>query len=195
MKHFYIIENKETFFDKNPAINMAIDEMLFEFLKKESTKIGFIIRFYTWENSYLSFGYTQRIKKKLELLKKFSNNKTQNFVRRPTGGGFVEHGNDICIAIVSNINLFPKLKKLDYSYNLIHSLILKAIKNLKKDDTDFSSMILYNSNDETININSKNQKYNFCFEKPVLNDIMLKDIKIVGSAQKRVVDKNITYLL
>lgn len=190
-KDFLIIDidkNLEVF-SENSAINMAIDEMLFQKIQNSSNSKMFL-RFYDWKTEYLSFGYTQRINNKPELLNKFFNEK-QQLVRRPTGGGFVHHGNDLCITLIANLKDFSDLENLEKSYQLTHFLFLEGIKKFL--NIFFENN--FNNNLNLFSLENKSVKSSFCFEKPVLSDIMLSGKKIVGSAQRRIFYKDNFYLI
>lgn len=168
-KNYIIIDD----YFENPAMNMAIDEMLFDMIKKNNTgdsnkKIGMILRFYAWKNKFCSYGYAQRIKTKPEILHKYG----KNIVRRPTGGGIVFHDNDICFTLIADTNIFLELQDIEISYKLVHFLVLEGLLNFNQNLTLYEQKILVNGD------------YS-CFQKPVNADIMLNDKKIVGSAQRR----------
>lgn len=190
-KSFLIIDIDKDLevFSENSAINMAIDEMLFQKLQNSSNSKIFL-RFYDWKSEYLSFGYTQRINNKPELLNKFFNKK-QQLVRRPTGGGFVYHGKDICITLIANLKDLFDLENLEKSYQLTHFLFLEGIKKFLN---TFFEKNFYNKLD-LFQLEDKSVNSSFCFEKPVLSDIMLFGKKIVGSAQRRIFYKDSFFLI
>ncbi|MCP4481682.1 MAG: lipoate--protein ligase family protein [bacterium] len=159
-----------------PAINMALDEVLLE--KVENAEEATIyLRFFKWSRPYCSFGYAQRVKNKTNLQARYE------LVRRPTGGGLVFHGHDTCISIVSSLDIHAKFSELSLSYNFLHSLILKGLFG-KKNESRFKDekLSLYLEKSEA----NLGQGVYSCFKKPVLADIMWGSEKVVGSAQKRI---------
>jgi lipoyl(octanoyl) transferase len=71
---------------RTAAMNMAIDEALFENATKPS------IRLYQWNHPALSFGYFGRYADVA--------GEDRDLVRRWTGGGIVFHGNDLTYSVV-----------------------------------------------------------------------------------------------
>src|SRR5712691_1045552 len=71
------------------AMNMAIDEALLE----QSTRP--VLRFYGWRGPSLSFGYFGKFADVA------AEAETRELVRRWTGGGSVEHGEDLTYSLVT----------------------------------------------------------------------------------------------
>src|SRR6266850_4318609 len=88
MSIFAALEVYHDIASRSAALNMAIDEALFEIATTPS------IRFYRWDHPALSFGY----------FGKFADVAThtaeRDLVRRWTGGGIVFHGDDLTYSIV-----------------------------------------------------------------------------------------------
>jgi lipoate-protein ligase A len=135
--------------------NMAIDEALF-FEKVNA------LRFYQWKNSCYSIGYFQKAAQCPNDLP---------LVRRLTGGGTVRHERDLTFSLVLNIHDFPNLKVLEDSYYLIHCGVLEGLRKVGvKADLVEKSVPGPNG---------------FCFQAPVRGDLLLKNEKILGGAQRR----------
>src|SRR6266404_8254999 len=71
---------------RSAAVNMAIDEALFETAEVPT------IRFYQWDHPALSFGYFGKYTE--------VSNHDRDIVRRWTGGGIVFHGEDLTYSLV-----------------------------------------------------------------------------------------------
>lgn len=140
-----------------PARNMAVDEALLRHVKVP------VLRIYGWEFPCVSIGYFQKSGVVAS---------GRPFVRRYTGGGLVEHGNDLTYTLVlpsdhplSTAGTLP-------SYRSIHQAVALALKECgivcqlataqpKKDDPS-------------------------CFLKPVPADVLdVVGNKLAGAAQRR----------
>lgn len=138
-----------------PALNMAVDEALF--LRGLSA-----IRFYDWACPALSMGYFQSAKNYKE---------TDSVVRRITGGGTVEHGEDLTFSMILDLKFFPSLASVKQSYYRIHYALKEGFQRLGVSANFFSS--------------SKLDHGVFCFRAPSPDDLMFEGRKIAGGAQKR----------
>src|SRR5260370_35104939 len=96
---------------RSAALNMAIDEALFETAETRS------ISFYKWDPPALSFGYFGKFTE-------VANHSTErDLVRRWTGGGIVLHGDDLTYSIVIPA-VDPAFSESPISiYEKIHSAI------------------------------------------------------------------------
>jgi len=142
------------------ALNMAVDEALLQRVTEPT------LRIYRWSRPAVSLGYfslfheAERIACGREL------------VRRWTGGGLVEHGNDITYTLlVPRDAAFFQFSPLD-SYRLIHEQIARW---LKSEDLETDVFV-----DETTN-----ERASACFVQPVQYDIVAHGLKIAGAAQRR----------
>ena len=79
--------------------NMAVDEVLLNGVITGSSLPT--LRFYTWKNDCLSFGFLQRVD---EHIRKNCGKFNVEMVRRPTGGYAVLHGWDLCYSIVAPLD-------------------------------------------------------------------------------------------
>ncbi|MDA1340407.1 MAG: biotin/lipoate A/B protein ligase family protein [Verrucomicrobia bacterium] len=142
---------------ENPARNMAIDEALLRLVQTPT------LRIYAWSQPCVSLGYFQKASVAPS---------DRPFVRRYTGGGLVEHGQDLTYTLV-----LPPLHPLTtagtlFSYQTIHQAIAQALHDCgvpchlatAKPDQDDPA----------------------CFLKPVPADILdPKGRKLAGAAQRR----------
>jgi lipoate-protein ligase A len=167
-----------------------------------------VLRFYSWKEKSFSIGYFQSCD---EVRKNLPPEDQQcPMVKRITGGGVVEHGNDLTFSII-----LPKpeewgMGKTRESYFKINTMILEALKVLgplpswerrgEGEQTPGSRIKGQGSryvNDLTIKQNAAflheqeykpaahDRKSYFCFQKPTIYDVMLNGIKIGGGAQRR----------
>jgi len=145
----------------NAYLNMAIDEALL------TSKLP-ILRFYTWKPTALSIGYFQKIT---------SLNKTNlkkhkiNLVRRLTGGNAVLHDKELTYSFIIDEKLMPK--SIISSYKKISKGLLQGLKNLNLTPTLNTKVLT-------------KQKSPVCFNDPSWYEILVKNKKIIGSAQKRI---------
>jgi len=82
MSIFTALEIYHDIDSRSAALNMAIDEVLFETAAIPS------IRFYKWDHPALSFGYSGKFADVA------NHERERDIVRRWTGGGIVLHGED-----------------------------------------------------------------------------------------------------
>jgi len=144
---------------RSAALNMAIDEALFEIATTPS------IRFYRWDHPALSFGY----------FGKFADVAThtdeRDLVRRWTGGGIVFHGDDLTYSIVipaagpafgeSSLSIYEKI------HNAIRAAFAASGKSVE------------------LAMNGAPRISDSCFANPVRADVMLNGHKVAGAAQRR----------
>jgi lipoate-protein ligase A len=144
--------------------NMACDEVLLE--QFQSGKISCpVLRLYEFEEPSVTIGYGMR-SRALE-----SQSLPVPIVRRFTGGGWVEHKQDLVYSLVARpVGLF---KEVESSYALIHQAIQAAFLQFNLNVT------LTTSEASTFYFGKP------CFKTPVHSDILLEGKKIAGAAQRR----------
>lgn len=143
--------------------NMALDEVLLNGLGVDP-----LLRIYRWGGEWVSFGYFQ----KLAEARKLFEGENLEFVRRLTGGGVVDHRNDVTYSL-----LLPRGEVLAEvrgvgNYRAIHAAVVEALgraglaaRMLTEDDASESAA---------------------CFEKGVAWDVVGEDGgKLAGAGQKR----------
>ncbi|PYK29643.1 MAG: hypothetical protein DME57_09665, partial [Verrucomicrobia bacterium] len=142
---------------RSAAMNMAIDEMLFETASEPT------IRFYRWNHPALSFGY----------FGKFADvaGEERDVVRRWTGGGIVLHGDDLTYSIVIPAS-DPAFSASSMSiYEQTHAAIRAALAATGK-DARLAELAAPKVSDS-------------CFANAVRADVLLNGQKIAGAAQRR----------
>jgi lipoate-protein ligase A len=148
------------FFDdaepRSAAQNMALDEALFL-----HTTLP-VIRSYRWVRPAVSFGYF------LPWGSVFDRFPDRDLVRRWTGGGIVEHGNDFTYSIVLRDRIASSSEEL---YRLVHSTLARLLRNCGY-PVEISETTAQGASDS-------------CFEKPVRFDLKIGREKIAGAAIRR----------
>jgi len=134
---------------------MALDEALLE------SATGPVLRIYRWDGPAVSFGYAQSLAAVREI------HPAIPLVRRWTGGGIVEHGNDLTFSlIVPSHEPLAKLRPVE-SYRLIHETLagLLGARLVRANETTTGAA---------------------CFSAPALHDVAGADgRKLCGGAQRR----------
>jgi lipoate-protein ligase A len=107
------------------AVNMAIDASLYQL---HESGFDAILRLYGWSQPAMSFGYFQRwadvstqIPEKGEML---------DIVRRPSGGGIVDHRDDLTYALALSTNLPRAQIAPTCLYEKIHNALAEALAEL-----------------------------------------------------------------
>ncbi|MBY0403890.1 MAG: hypothetical protein K2X66_08320, partial [Cyanobacteria bacterium] len=155
---------------------MAMDELLLDFVREHPQPI-FIIRTYQWNTPTLSLGVHQSDRDLNALIQKFcpqQKAESLQWVRRPTGGRAILHGEDISFAFISNE---PKRLQhsLKQSYQDFTSFIEKTLAQLGID--------LHPATPKSANQYASAAS---CFETQTPSDLLnAKGQKLCGSAQLR----------
>jgi lipoate-protein ligase A len=138
------------------AEHMALDEALL--LQAEQPTL----RWYRWTRAEISFGYPMRwadVSPRLE---------GREAVRRWTGGGLVEHGDDLTIAVAVPKNDRPNLEAPLAFYERVHRAITDSLdltaRLATSDDCSCGSA---------------------CFDNPAQFDVLREGRKIAGGAIRR----------
>jgi lipoate-protein ligase A len=151
------------------AENMALDWLLLEnFPEPESVRL----RFYGWANPVYTFGYGQ----KWAEARAASADDDAELIRRPTGGGLVDHRHDWTYALVIPATHPLAQARACDSYRVVHEALSAAL-------TDAG---VPNHLQPTCPASEKN-KFSICFRQPERFDLVRTDTgqKIAGAAQKR----------
>ncbi|MBK1835576.1 lipoyl protein ligase domain-containing protein [Roseibacillus ishigakijimensis] len=142
--------------------NMARDQELLARLGREP-----VLRIYQWAGDWASYGYFQTE----EMASAHFANANLQFVRRPTGGGLVDHRRDLTYTL-----LLPRSHPLACcsraeSYREIHHLVQKALAAC-----GYPSELLAEEQGDSP----------ACFVHPVPGDIVdVEGKKLAGAAQRR----------
>jgi lipoyl(octanoyl) transferase len=155
---------------RTAAMNMAIDEALFENATKPS------IRLYQWNHRALSFGYFGRYADVAD--------KDRDLVRRWTGGGIVFHGNDLTYSVVIP-ETDPIFKESSLSiYEKIHQALCDAF--VAQGQQAVVAAVAERGASRTGISGVTEAGYSLhCFANPVRADVVLDGRKVAGAAQRR----------
>jgi lipoate-protein ligase A len=145
---------------RDPAMNMALDEAL---LRTAPERGRPLLRLYGWSAPAVTIGLLQRFSPDLA--------PGRPVVRRPTGGGLVDHARDSTYTVVA-----PPAHPLyglptAESYRLLHGAVTAALK-------------LAGIAAELAPCCGPNDR-NVCFAGPVKYDVVVASAKVAGAAQRR----------
>jgi lipoate-protein ligase A len=157
------------FFDlpASGAWNMAVDETL---LESATTDGGFSLRFYRWLEPTLSLGYFQPYDDR----RLRSSSRNCPLVRRPTGGGAIIHDQEITYSFV-----VPPGHRLAQKHIAIYKTIHAALIDVLAEYGISASLcqVQGRESDRAVEF--------LCFLRRSPGDVLLSDVKIAGSAQRR----------
>lgn len=161
---------------KEPHLNMAIDEAIM--LSQREGESAPTLRIYKWLYPCISIGRFQNPLTLTLSPKGRGESEGSNYlplVRRPTGGGVVLHDAfSFTYSIIYREDSGVLPKGVLNSYREIHLGILQGLKNLGIDAT----LHMPDNNQGLTHLKS-------CFSSPVKFDIVYKNRKIAGAAQRR----------
>lgn len=144
---------------RTPAMAMAVDEALADYGLTAP-----ILRVYRWSTACVSFGYFGRIR---EVTRRWPN---QALIRRWTGGGEVEHGQDITYALFIPAGHALAENGIEDSYCAVHKVV---------------ASLLPGSELATDAAMPPSLESNACFQRPVPHDVIVEGVKRAGAAQRR----------
>ena len=146
--------------------SMDKDQMLFDAVKRGESLPA--LRFFRWANPALSYGRTQGID-----LQSRTDALAQGLevVRRPTGGGKVPHGTDLCFSLHWRKEDPAIPWTISDSYLVIHRWIQQSLEELGHP----TEILPRKCEDET----------GWCFQSAVCYDLVRNGSKVVGGAQWR----------
>ena len=147
---------------RSAALNMAIDEAL---LMQPSTTA--IFHTYQWKSRSVSFGYFS----KWEQVKR--QYPDRDLVRRWTGGGAVEHGEDFTYSLI--LVGAEKSLRAQTLYEALHLSIAETFREYGK------PVALSDGMNDGPSMN--------CFDRPVKHDVTHGGAKIAGAAIRRLRDR------
>lgn len=157
--------------DKKPlpgSWNMAVDDFLFRSLGNDPQTY---LRFYTWQRPTASLGYSQKIRKVVDV--EYCQKNGIDVVRRMTGGKLVLHHKEVTYSICSSDNQIFTSTLMD-SYRLISEALMRGFMKM-----GLKPCLADAPPDSYIKGNLP------CFSYPARDEIEIQGKKIVGSAQKR----------
>jgi lipoate-protein ligase A len=147
---------------RSAALNMAIDEALLI-----TSSSAAIFHTYRWRSPSVSFGYFS----KWALIRNQYPNR--ELVRRWTGGGAVEHGDDFTYSLIlSDPGRSLRARAL---YQRLHFGVAETMAEYGK------SVALANAVNDRPVMN--------CFDRPVQHDVVFEGVKIAGAAIRRLRDR------
>ena len=147
--------------------NMALDETL---LESAADRGESSLRFYRWSRPTLSLGYFQPYDDRL----RHEPSRNCSAVRRPSGGGAILHDREITysLAVPPGNRLAAKHLTL---YETVHAALIRALAGFAV-DAQLSPGRPGNSGEKEPFL---------CFQRRCAGDVLLSDVKIAGSAQRR----------
>ena len=151
---------------------MAIDETL---LQNVQPDWPIVLRIYRWDRPTLSLGHFQRIEDRIEhsLLRELP------WVRRKTGGGAIVHDQELTYSVlIPNRDDFPAKGHSEPLYRAIHSAFVETFRLLGW-NAELSESCTCAS------LKRRNTEPFLCFLRRSPVDIIIGDVKILGSAQRR----------
>ncbi|MCB1230030.1 MAG: hypothetical protein KDN19_07185 [Verrucomicrobiae bacterium] len=150
------------------ATQMALDEALL------LTADQPVIRFYTWARPEITFGFFTPLDA--------VSDQSQPSTRRWTGGGVVEHGNDVTFSLAIPRAALPSGLRAGESYRIIHEALAGALRQ-----AGFVGAEAVPTVDSRAEARGLGVSPGACFAKPVSWDLIDRDsgLKIAGGAQRR----------
>lgn len=162
---------------RDPYENMALDETLLLLCGKGLSPPT--IRFYTWDPSALSIGYSQDPLKQLDT--ELCRSLNIPVIRRITGGKALIHNNDLSYSVVFHYDGVLQRHSILESQRVINNCLVDAIREMGMD-----ARLRLNGENRYDGLSGVSTgKLPFCFLIPASNDIIVSERKIVGSAQRR----------
>ncbi|MCR9118662.1 MAG: lipoate--protein ligase family protein [bacterium] len=157
------MEGRLIFDESRPgALNMAIDEML---LSSCAQTDGAVLRFYSWSEPTLSLGYFQGVAER----EGHSPSSDCSLVRRSSGGGAILHHHEITYSLATagdSVRAQPL-------YDIVHDALVEVLQ--EKGIIAEKCKTPIQRSDEPF----------LCFKRRSLGDVIGKDHKIAGSAQRK----------
>jgi lipoate-protein ligase A len=164
-KNWKLFVDRESY---SGALNMAVDDFLFQSLPDVPVTY---LRFYTWRQPTASFGYSQDIRKVVDV--EPLQEQGIDIVRRMTGGKLVLHHKEVTYSLCSSDSETFTSTLMD-SYKLISQALMRGLEIMGLEPNLASA-----PPDSYVKGDLP------CFSYPARNEIEVQGKKIVGSAQKR----------
>lgn len=147
--------------------NMAVDRALLE--SASSGGVPFI-RIYQWKPSTISLGYFQAIAHRQSHIA----SRNCPVVRRATGGGAIIHDRELTYSIV-----LPRTSRWSTEnaelFRRVHRSLIECLEGMGVRGCQLFENAVRESSSEPF----------LCFQRRANGDVVLKDFKIIGSAQRR----------
>jgi lipoate-protein ligase A len=156
--------------------NMAVDDFLFRSLSDEPQTF---LRFYRWKRPTASLGYSQDIRKVLDV--EYCQKHGIDIVRRMTGGKLVLHSREVTYSLCSS-DSGTFTSTIADSYRLVSQALMRGLEKmgLRPCLADAPPLSYVRGNLP-------------CFSFPARDEVEVDGKKIIGSAQKRTGSKFIQH--
>ena len=155
------------------AENMQRDRLLLEQAESSADRVT-VVRLYGWSIPTVSLGRHQDPAQAIDL--PYCERNEIEWVRRPTGGRAVLHGEELTYAVVSNDpQLFP-LGSLSATYRLVSEILARALGTLG------GTVSLQSRGGRAVH---KGVTISPCFATASRHELLFQGRKLVGSAQRR----------
>lgn len=154
-----------------PSLNMAIDYALWKAAGTGQNPPT--LRFYTWKPSAVSLGYNQSPDEVVNM--DFCRKENIPVVRRPTGGSAIFHDWELTYSFSAHADSFPDFSGPVASYLSVCQALQKGLQELGLNP----ELRGYSEGKEPSYTNQA------CFVLSSRHDLVFKNKKIVGSAQRR----------
>ena len=148
---------------RSPAMNMAVDEALLSLCGADQAPL---VRTYGWDRPSWSIGCFQSWQAAPEC---------GCFVRRPTGGGVVDHRHDYTYTVVLPGAHPVCALSAEESYAYINAAVVEALRALSF-DARFTDACIADRVDRRTMV---------CFSNPTKYDVVYGGRKVAGAAQRR----------
>ncbi|MEW5806675.1 MAG: biotin/lipoate A/B protein ligase family protein [Acidobacteriota bacterium] len=154
--------------------NMAIDEALLDTCASRGRESCFpVLRFYQWKTPTISIGYNQKVEESVD--PEFCRRMGIEVTRRPTGGKAVLHDRELTYSITADCSDHPFTSSVAENYIIISEAIIEGLRVLGID------AIIADAGIPAYDPFSREH----CFSRLSRYEISYRQLKIVGSAQRR----------
>ncbi len=153
------------------ADNMAIDEAILTTVN--DGKAPATLRFYQWSQPTISLGYFQKFE---EFTSQDPTIANLPVVRRQTGGGAILHDDELTYSLIIPLDGSAPVTDIEPLYQLVHDAVIATL-------ADYGVNITYRGGDDRGN--AQRGPF-FCFARTHRLDLVAGQLKILGSAQRRV---------
>jgi len=157
------------------AYNMAVDEELLA--RAQAGETTPTLRLYTWNPPAVSIGRFQKIGTAVDV--EACRRRGIDIVRRITGGRAVLHHQELTYSIIARTDdpLFPT--NVHGTYKIIAAGLLQGLRDL-----GIPAEMVSRSSRHAVLV-KKDSKDPACFSSPSWYEILVRNRKIIGSAQRR----------
>lgn len=148
--------------------NMSVDHQMLQYVADNNTAL---LRIYEWESPTVSLGYFQKYNSRSE----HAPSEALGVVRRATGGGAIVHHHDLTYSIALPPSHFDdKIGAAQPLYDCLHDCVVDLLKN--------AGFPAFKWPEPTCRAESCSF---LCFERRSLGDVLIRESKVMGSAQRR----------